>query len=286
MTAPTARPAAPPTQRPTVGSLFSGIGGLELGLERAGWEVRWQVEVDDYCRRVLAKHWPDVPKFGDIRTVTGGALERVDLICGGFPCQDISVAGRRAGIDGERSGLWTEYARLVRLLRPRYVLVENVTNLLVRGLDRVLGDLAALGFDAEWECLSAASLGAPHIRDRVFILAYAHGPKRWPLTQGRHGADGQDAGWQEAPGGPRPRGADGGAGPVADPNGLGHRAQAYALCTGRDAPEPSRWWDREPGVERVVDGVPAGVDRGRGLGNAVVPQVAEWLGRRLLETMA
>jgi DNA (cytosine-5)-methyltransferase 1 len=284
VTAPTAHAAAPP--KPTFGSLFAGIGGLDLGLERAGWECRWQVEIDDYCRRVLAKHWPDVPKFADIRTVTGGELERVGLICGGFPCQDISVAGRRAGIDGGRSGLWSEYARLVRLLRPRYVLVENVTNLLVRGLDRVLGDLAALGYDAEWECLSAASLGAPHIRDRVFVLAYPDGSERWALAEGGHGADGTDARREEAAGGSGPRGADGRARLVADADRRRHRAPQTEVLARWDRPEPSPWWDREPGMERVVDGVPAGVDRGRGLGNAVVPQVAEWIGRRLLEAMA
>jgi DNA (cytosine-5)-methyltransferase 1 len=149
----------------TFGSLFAGIGGMDLGLERAGMVCRWQVEIDDYCRRVLAKHWPDVPKYGDIREVTGGELERVDLICGGFPCQDISNAGKRAGIDGERSGLWSEYIRLVRVLRPRYVLVENVAALLGRGIDRVLGDLAASGYDAEWDCIPAAAVGAPHLRE-------------------------------------------------------------------------------------------------------------------------
>lgn len=156
----------------TFGSLFSGIGGLDLGLERAGMVCRWQIEVDDYCQRVLAKHWPDVPKYGDIREVTGEELERVDLLCGGFPCQDISNAGKRAGIDGARSGLWSEYIRLVRVLRPRFVLVENVAALLVRGLDRVLIDLAESGYSAEWDCIPAASVGAPHRRDRLFVVAH------------------------------------------------------------------------------------------------------------------
>jgi DNA (cytosine-5)-methyltransferase 1 len=134
----------------TVGSLFSGIGGFELGLERAGMRVLWQAETDPYASAVLAKHWPGVRNHGDVRNVRAGAVEPVDVICGGFPCQDISNAGKRAGIDGERSGLWSEYARIVGELRPRYVIVENVAALLGRGIERVLGDLAALGFDAEW----------------------------------------------------------------------------------------------------------------------------------------
>src|SRR5688572_14262480 len=128
------------------GSLFAGIGGIDLGLERAGMKCAWQVELDPFCRRVLAKHWPDVARYEDVREVGAHNLEPVDLIAGGFPCQDISNAGKRAGIDGERSGLWSEYARIVRELRPRYVLVENVTALLGRGIGRVLGDLAALDF--------------------------------------------------------------------------------------------------------------------------------------------
>lgn len=156
----------------TFGSLFSGIGGIDLGLERAGMTCRWQVEIDPFCQKVLAKHWPLVPKYGDIREVTGDELERVDLLAGGFPCQDLSCAGKRAGIDGERSGLWREYARLIGELRPRYVLIENVPGVLANEpMRRVLGDLSALGFNAEWQSLPAAAFGAPHIRYRVFIVA-------------------------------------------------------------------------------------------------------------------
>ena len=156
----------------TFGSLFAGIGGLDLGLERAGMACRWQVEIDDYCCQVLAKHWPTVERYEDVRTVGIRNLESVDLICGGFPCQDISSAGKRAGIEGQRSGLWSEFYRIICELRPRYVLVENVAALLVRGMDRVLGNLADGGYDAEWDCIPAAAVGAPHIRYRVFILAH------------------------------------------------------------------------------------------------------------------
>lgn len=155
----------------TYGSLFTGIGGIDLGLYRAGMTCKWQVEIDPFCQRVLAKHWPHVKRYGDIRTV--GELEGVDLIAGGFPCQDISYAGAGAGIDGARSGLWGEMLRIIRLVRPQFVLVENVSALLTRGIERVLGELAASGYDAEWQSLPAAAFGAPHIRDRVFILAYS-----------------------------------------------------------------------------------------------------------------
>ena len=141
---------------------------------------RWQVEIDDYARRVLAKHWPDVPRWDDVRTFPpdDGRDWSVDVICGGFPCQDVSFAGKGAGLAGKRSGLWFEFARVVRELRPRYVLVENVAALLVRGLDAVLGTLASDGYDAEWACIPASSVGAPHQRDRVFIVAHAASVRR------------------------------------------------------------------------------------------------------------
>jgi DNA (cytosine-5)-methyltransferase 1 len=269
--------------RPTFGSLFSGIGGLDLGLERAGWECRWQVEIDDYCRRVLAKHWPDVPKFGDIRTVTGGELERVDLICGGFPCQDISNAGKRAGIDGQRSGLWDEYIRLVRVVRPGLVLVENVAALLGRGLGRVLGDLAESGYDAEWDCLPASVVGAPHLRDRVFVTA-----RRAPDDPLLGRRDEHHGGIAARPHRDRAHHglsrASGARQAVADPE---RQSLAFGQGAGGERPQPATagggWWTTEPDVGRVAHGVPARVDRLGGLGNAVVPQVAEWLGWRLLE---
>ncbi len=157
----------------TVGSLFSGIGGFDLGLERTGMRVRWQVEIDPYCQRVLAKHWPHVQRYGDIQSVDWGTVEPVDVLCGGFPCQDISLAGKGAGLAGERSGLWFEYAKAIEALTPRYVVIENVAALRSRGLDQVLGALAALGYDAEWHCIPASAVGAPHRRDRVWIVAYS-----------------------------------------------------------------------------------------------------------------
>lgn len=295
----------------TFGSLFTGIGGIDLGLEWAGLECRWQVEIHPYCLRVLGRHWPDIPKFTDIREVSAHDLEPVDLICGGFPCQDISNAGRRAGITGPRSGLWAEFARIVGLLRPRYVLVENVPALAVRGLSRVLGDLAACGYDAEWQPLSAAAFGAPHIRDRLFIVAYPKGigGQIWPSETARPwGPPGArpvaDARGQQpqqrrasglldetratAPGArrlqrdaPAHRGAALANAPGAGCADLQGRQEGAEL-EGRGTPHGSGWWDAEPPVDRVVDGIPHRVDRLRGLGNAVVPQVAQWIGELIL----
>lgn len=170
-------------------SLFSGIGGIDIGLERVGMKVVAHSEIDPYASKVLTKHWPNVPNIGDISKVKwfhgvdGNAAKTpehpggihigpIDVIAGGFPCQDISLAGKGAGIkEGTRSGLWSYYAAAIRILRPRYIIVENVAALLSRGLDRVLGDLAALRYDAWWDCVPAASVGAPHRRDRVFIVA-------------------------------------------------------------------------------------------------------------------
>jgi DNA (cytosine-5)-methyltransferase 1 len=158
----------------TLGSLFSGIGGIELGFERTGaFKTIWHSEIEAYPSAVLEENFPGVKNYGDITKIDWGKVERPDVLCGGFPCQDISVAGKGAGIkEGTRSGLWSEYARAIRELRPRYVVVENVPMLARRGLTRVLGDLAALGYDAEWKIVSAASVGAPHRRERLFIIAY------------------------------------------------------------------------------------------------------------------
>ncbi len=157
-----------------VGSLFSGIGGLDLGLERAGMRVVWQVENNPYCRKVLAKHWPDIPCYEDVTTLTGKELEPVDVICGGFPCQPVSVAGTQKGTHDKR-WLWPEFNRLLRILRPRYAILENVPGLFTVQHGKIFGDilrdLAEGGYDAEWNCLPAAAVGAPHLRYRVFIIA-------------------------------------------------------------------------------------------------------------------
>jgi DNA (cytosine-5)-methyltransferase 1 len=178
-------PVAPPGCKLKVLDLFSGIGGFSLGLERTGgFETVAFCEIEDFPRRVLAKHWPDVPCYRDVRELTAERLAAdgiaVDVITGGFPCQDISVAGNQAGItDGTRSGLWSEIIRLACDLRPKFIIVENVSNLLAGPSERpggwfgrVLADLAECGYDAEWENIPASALGAPHRRERVWLIAY------------------------------------------------------------------------------------------------------------------
>lgn len=158
--------------------LFSGIGGFSLGLERAGMKTVAFCEIDPYCRAVLKKHWPGVPIFEDVRKLTNSDVPGADVICGGFPCQDISSAGKGLGFAGERSGLWRDYSRLIGTIRPRFAVMENVTALLWRGLGRVLGDLAEVGYDCQWHCIPASVFGAPHERDRIWIIAYPHSAQR------------------------------------------------------------------------------------------------------------
>lgn len=232
--------------------LFSGVGGFPLGLERTGgFRTIAFCEIDPLCRRVLAKHWPEVPCYDDIRTLTARRLRAdgiaPDVLCGGFPCQDISDAGPRLGLDGERSGLWSEFARLIGELRPCYAIVENAAALRWRGLARILGDLAALGYDAEWHCIPASAVGAPHVRDRLWIVAHpaGWGPQGWAWC-------GDEGSWRS---------------PILTAGEI----------AGARAP-----WPGEPGLDRVAYGVPDHVGRVAALGNAVVPQIPELIGRAIL----
>ena len=159
------------------GSLFAGIGGLDLGLERAGMECAWQVEIDDFCQRVLTKHWPDVPKYKDVRDVGKENLEAVDLIAGGFPCQPFSVAGKQRGEKDDRH-LWPEMLRVITELKPTWVLGENVPGIIPIFLDEAISDLEDQGYTCETFVLPAVAFDAPHRRDRLFILAYRNGGGR------------------------------------------------------------------------------------------------------------
>lgn len=298
----------------TFGSLFSGIGGLDLGMERAGWTCKWQVEINPFCRRLLEKHWPDVRRHDDVTTFPPADSTdwAVDAIVGGFPCQDISYAGKGAGLKGERSGLWYEFARVVREIRPQIVVVENVSALLVRGLDAVLGTLAADGYDADWACVPAAFVGAPHIRDRVFVIAHAPSERCGTRSRESGSKEGERIGRRES---------DHCVADVADSESIGCRSgrtgraaassevrkvsgrdvsdadgQRFSRRTKRDRSsiEPrfvpsswhdayrrssADWWATEPDVGRMAYGIPARVDRLAGLGNAVVPAVGELVGR-------
>lgn len=263
-------------------SLFAGIGGFDLGLERTGgFETVAFCEIEPFVRNVLERHWPGVPCFEDVRALSGEQVAPIDVICGGFPCQDISSAGQRAGIDGERSGLWSQYARLIGELRPRFVIVENVSDLLVRGLGRVLGDLAALGYDAEWHCIPASAVGAPHRRDRLWIIAYPGGEQhegRCPAFSralaaqlSSAAADPQSVRLEEQ------RLPAEGRQVVAEFAGSGRR--------GKNASGPENWWAVEPDVGRVAYGISNRVDRLKALGNAVVPQIPELIGRAILASL-
>ena len=275
----------------TVGSLFSGIGGLDLGLERAGMEVIWQSEIDPYACKVLAKHWPKVPNHGNIKDINWGDIVRPDIICGGYPCQPFSLAGKRAGTDDPRH-LWPWVRNAISELRPNYAILENVWGHLSMGGTSVIADLATIGYDAEWHIVSAASVGAPHRRDRVVIIAHTNDTRGGTSTSGTDQDRAQEVERQNYE--PQPW-FSGCSTDVADDDrqrdGL-NRAQETvrqahffrADNTRREASNVSRqWWATEPNVGRVANGVPNRVDRLRGLGNAVVPQVAELVGRMVME---
>jgi DNA (cytosine-5)-methyltransferase 1 len=224
-------------------SLFSGIGGIDLAAEWAGMRTVAFVEQNKFCQSVLKKHWPDVPIFDDVCTLKAEDInEPIDIISGGFPCQDISWAGSGEGIEGSRSGLWNEFFRLICEIRPKYALMENVSALLDRGLGKILGDLASIGYDAQWHCTLASQFSAPHRRERIFIIAYPNSvsglqadKKTCPIRikwDTRNNAGGRY--WQEISSFDRPI--------------------PKSICIGVD------------------DGIPNRVDRMKALGNAVVPQ--------------
>jgi len=156
----------------THGSLFSGIGGIDLGFEMAGIKTSWTCEIDEWANSILKERFPSAKHYKDIVKINKNNLERVDIISGGFPCQDISLAGKGEGLNGKRSGLWFEMWRVIGELQPRWVLIENVANLTAKGGCRVLHDLAKIGYDAEWQIISARDVGARHLRRRIWIIAY------------------------------------------------------------------------------------------------------------------
>lgn len=286
----------------TVGSLFSGIGGLDLGLERAGHKVIWQSEIDPFACKVLKKHWSEVPNHGDIKQIDWRSVEPVDIICGGYPCQPFSVAGKRRGEDDPRH-LWRWVREAISELRPRFAILENVRGHLSMGGVQVLGELAEIGYDAEWRVVSAAGLGAPHRRDRIIIVAYPNGSAS---PDGRQCEDVQSEGrsrrddgrgsvcdsWQVGMGSARKTSCEV-SNDVSQWDGQ-HRLKANTSTQSRIWRDDRRredgyvgwqWWEVEPSVGRVAHGIPNRVDRLRGLGNAVVPQVAEYIGRLITTSL-
>lgn len=237
----------------TFGSLFAGIGGIDLGFERAGLVCKWQVEIDGYAQRVLAKHWPNVRRWDDVRTWPQPDTERVDVIAGGPPCQPISIAGKKTGSQDER-WLWGEYLRIIRDIRPTIAVMENPPALLnYPEFGAILGELAKDWDCVEWDCLPAEAFGAHFAGDRLFIIASS------PATSclRRKGC------WS---------------------------SEVGANQWGRDEFERLVCMEVQHGVPtgksgRISDGVSSRTHRLRGLGNSVVPQVAEWIGRRIVEAM-
>jgi DNA (cytosine-5)-methyltransferase 1 len=277
--------------------LFSGIGGFSLGLERTGgFETVAFCEIEPFPRKVLAKHWPEVPCYEDVTKLTGDILLgdgiSVDVITGGFPCQDISCAGKQAGIgEGTRSGLWSEIVRLIGELSPRYVIVENVSALLSgpseqRGgwFGRILGDLAECGYDAEWENIPASALGAPHRRERVWLLARNTDKNNvrkvggispeCKTDTGRTGKVLADAD------------SDNAQGKQSSSTDTQRRPRQITRPAGPLLTSIGRFWSVEPDVGRVANGVPNRSHRLAGLGNAVVPQIPELIGRAILQAEA
>ena len=304
--------------------LFSGIGGFSLGLERSGnFETAAFCEIEPYCRAVLKKHWPNVTVYEDVKELSKERLAAdglaIDAICGGFPCQDISTAGRGAGLAGERSGLWFEFHRLIKEIKPQVAIIENVSALRSRGLDEVLRSLAEIGYDAEWHCIPASAVGAHHQRDRIWIMAYPNSaqcqgdglssgihPKyfgAWygnleassladtnnqlwrsqsPISSGERAGSRDQLGWSGSEMadstslGPQGRGMYGR--PINQETDQTWKAN-WSINGGKGT---SRVWDTEPDVGRVAHGVPNRVDRLRALGNAVVPQIPEMIGREIV----
>lgn len=285
--------------------LFSGIGGFSLGLERAGMETVAFCEFDKHAQKVLQKHWPDLPIHDDVRTLDGYQYRgSVDVVCGGFPCQDISVAGKQKGIEAERSGLWAECARLLGEVRPRYAIFENVTALISgdegRWFQRVLWDISEVGYDAEWHCISASELGAHHHRDRVWIICYPKHPgsSAAEITESYKKRNGSDA-QRTKPASESARSGD--AEILADSTRRSKQAllsrklaailrETYQKRQTRRLGASGRYigaeWAAEPNVGRVANGIPNRSHRLKQLGNAVVPQIPEIIGRAIMEVEA
>ena len=225
-------------------SLFSGIGGLDLAFEWAGGQVAAMCEIQPYCRKVLKKHWPQVPLFADIKELRGADVGTVDVIYGGFPCQPFSVAGNKKGKDDKRY-LWPEFSRLVGEIKPRWIVAENVPGILRIAADDVCGDLERQGYSVGIWNFEAASVGAKHRRERVFFVAHTNSPRcKIPNEQRTLTAS------------------------LSEKEFYQPERPSYS----RNAGELYKFWDIEPRLDRVVNGLPNRVDRLRALGNAVVPQ--------------
>lgn len=252
-----------------IGSLFSGIGGFELGLERAiPAETIWQVEQEKFCQSILKKHWPKAKIYDDVRNITKDNVEPVDILCGGFPCQDISIAGKTRGLKGEKSGLWWEMWRIISELRPRIIVLENVSNILRLGGREVAGSLAQIGYDAEWTTIRASDFGAPHRRERWFCVTYPNSNRKPSRAKYATPLEGDSS----------------------NPHRASIKGDSQPIRLQKEKPAPAmsfsrgNYWEEGP-IESplcyVDDGIPNRVARLKALGNAIVPQCSQWIGEQI-----
>lgn len=266
--------------------LFAGVGGFSLALENiGGFETAAFCEIDKHAQAVLKQHWPRVPVFEDVKLLNGKALKNIDVICGGFPCQDISTAGKQKGIkDGTRSGLWFEYKRLIQEIGPRWVIIENVRNLLSNGFATVVKDLSEIGYDCAWEVVSARSVGAPHFRERIWIVAYPNGQQIREQSRRIQWENGRDSIL---------------TGNIGQARKIAHSDDFRFWPTFATEEEKQQWWTEAtakfrdrwnvmPDVCRVDDGISKELDKIRAqrikqLGNAVVPAIVEIIGKQILK---
>ena len=242
----------------TLGSAFSGIGGFELGLERSSipnLRTIWQIERNEFCRKVLARHWPNALRYNDIEKLDYSGIEIPDILCAGFPCQDFSVSGKQAGLKGENSGLWYNLFELISVLRPGIVLLENVAAIIAIGLPEIAGAFSSIGYDMQWTIISARSLGACHLRERWFAVAY-------PVKKNR---------------GNKP----------FDPLSMEKENKPECQRGKIERIQPKNYWKGFPtrsGLCRRDDGIPNRLDRIRSLGNAIVPACSEYVGNCLVDS--
>ena len=260
-----------------IGSAFSGIGGFELGLERAipNSKTVWQVEQNTFCQKILRKHWPDAKIYDDVREVGAHNLEPVDIFCAGFPCQDISVAGKGEGLNGKKSGLWWECFRIISELRPRIIVLENVSAITFRGGREVVGSLTSIGYDrCEWQVISARMFGAPHIRRRWFLVGYASDTNSQSKPDSSHHAQTLEGDTTHT---------------ISERTQVQTEGEqsSISLSGSKGTKNSHNYWREnvpESPVCRVDDGVPNRMDRLRALGNAIVPQCSEYIGRCIVES--
>ena len=262
----------------TIGSLFSGIGGFELGakwaFDDAGikHKVLWQCEQDKFCQKILKKHWPNIHIYDDITTINTKQLPHVDILMGGFPCQDISIAGHMRGINAKRSGLFWEMYKIICDIRPQIVVLENVANFTICGLPAVLGAFAKIGYDAEWTTISAKQFGAPHVRKRVFVVCYiadanSKRPQKEKNVRNAHGKHNKASLFKIR----------------------NEQAKPGHVSANNDAKPPNWHLEAPTSIYRVDDGICRKLYRTnnkrlKSLGNAIVPQCSKWVFDQIIQS--